>query len=50
MVIKQVLIETSWNVKKITHGDIEDEDIVLIETSWNVKLKPLPEKNTTEKY
>ena len=33
----QVLIETSWNVKKIDTSAIDAGILVLIETSWNVK-------------
>ena len=33
----QVLIETSWNVKKLREPERWKKGIVLIETSWNVK-------------
>ena len=36
--ICQVLIETSWNVKRGQAIATPVENIVLIETSWNVKL------------
>ena len=35
--LQQVLIETLWNVKEITHGGKVRYILVLIETLWNVK-------------
>ena len=32
-----VLIDTQWNVKKLTNYFSKKEDIVLIDTQWNVK-------------
>ena len=37
--ICQVLIETSWNVKRGQVIATPVENIVLIETSWNVKAE-----------
>ena len=33
-----VLIETSWNVKKVESDTWRGTEYVLIETSWNVKV------------
>ena len=38
MTMRQVLIESDWNLKIILSGIVQQDSSVLIESDWNLKV------------